>query len=54
MLLQSISILIIGLSLGFVAMYVGLLAAIIVHAAMDAVGLYAIRRMMSAGTPVTA
>lgn len=51
-LLQSFSVFAIGFSLGFVALYVGLLAAIIVHAAMDAVGLYAIRRMTSAAAPV--
>lgn len=51
-LLQAISILAVGLALGLVAMYVGLLAAIIVHSAMDAVGLYAIRRMTSAPATV--
>ena len=51
-LLQSISILAVGLALGLVAMYVGLLAAMIVHTAMDVVGLYAIRRMTSAPATV--
>lgn len=51
-LLQCISVFAIGVSLGLVAMYVGLLAAITVHAAMDAVGLYAIRRITSAPATV--
>ncbi|MEO6075779.1 MAG: CPBP family intramembrane glutamic endopeptidase [Dokdonella sp.] len=52
-LLQSFSVLAIGVSLGLIAMYVGLFAAVIVHAAMDAVGLYAIRLMTSASVTAT-
>lgn len=51
-LLQFVSVLAIGICLGLVATYVGLLAAIIVHAAMDALGLYVVRRMTSAAAPV--
>lgn len=47
-LLQSISIFAISVELGYVAIYAGLLTAIMVHAGMDAVGLFVIRRMARA------
>ncbi|MEO6798876.1 MAG: CPBP family intramembrane glutamic endopeptidase [Rhodanobacter sp.] len=52
-LLQSVSIFAISVALGYLALYAGLLTAILVHAAMDAVGLFFIRRMArSATTPM--
>ena len=53
-LLQSISIFAISVSLGYVAIYAGLLTAIMVHAGMDAVGLFVIRRMARAPATTTA
>lgn len=49
-LLQSVSIFTISVVLGYVAIYVGLVTAMIVHAAMDAVALYVVRRMVHAPT----
>ena len=46
-LLQSISIFAVSAALGTIAIYAGLVTAMIVHAAMDIVGLYAVRRMTS-------
>jgi hypothetical protein len=51
-LFQSASIFGISVVLGFVAAYAGLVAAMIIHAAMDTFGLYAVRRMARA--PATA
>ena len=50
-LLQSLSIFVISVALGYIAIYAGLLSAIMMHAGMDAVGLFVIRRM--ARTPAT-
>ena len=47
-LLQALSIFAISAAFGFVAIYAGFITAMIVHAAMDVVGLYAIRRMAHA------
>ena len=47
-LLQSISIFSISVVLGYIAAYAGLVTAMIVHAAMDIVGLYAVRRLTRA------
>lgn len=44
-LFQSISIFSISVVLGYVAAYAGLVTAMIVHVAMDIVGLYAVRRL---------
>ncbi|MEO5558975.1 MAG: CPBP family intramembrane glutamic endopeptidase [Dokdonella sp.] len=44
-LFQSTSIFAISVVLGYVAAYAGLVTAMIVHAAMDTVGLYAVRRL---------
>lgn len=44
-LLQSFSIFVISLVFGYVAIYLGLITAMIVHAAMDAVALFVVRRM---------
>ncbi|GAB3368391.1 hypothetical protein GCM10027431_13870 [Lysobacter rhizosphaerae] len=51
-LIQAISIFAISVCFGYVAQYVGLVAAMIIHAAMDVAGLYAIRRV--AHVPATA
>ena len=53
-LLQASSIFVVSVALGSIAIYAGLVTAMIVHAAMDVVGLYALRRMTSATIPVTA
>ncbi len=50
-LLQSISIFAISVALGYIAIHAGLVTAMIVHAAMDIVGLYAVRRITSTATP---
>jgi uncharacterized protein len=53
-LFQSLAIFAISLAFGFIAQYVGLIAAMIVHAAIDIVGLCAIRRVtISQPEPVT-
>jgi membrane protease YdiL (CAAX protease family) len=44
-LFQSVSIFAISVVLGYIAAYAGLITAMIVHAAMDTVGLYAVRRL---------
>ena len=53
-LIQSLSIFVIGVALGYIAIYAGLLTAIMVHAGMDAVGLFVIRRMARARAATTA
>ena len=53
-LLQSVSIFAIGVAFGYVAIYIGLLTAMIVHAGIDVVGLYAIRRMTRVPTAAAA
>lgn len=50
-LLQSLSIFVISVALGYIAIYAGLLTAILVHAGMDVVGLFVVRRMSR--TPAT-
>jgi uncharacterized protein len=52
-LLQAVSIFAVSVVLGCIAHYAGLVTAMIIHAAVDIAGLYAIRRM-AAQTPVTA
>jgi membrane protease YdiL (CAAX protease family) len=47
---QAASVFATSMVLGLIFEYVGLLAAMLVHAVLDVVGLYAIRRAMSAGT----
>ncbi|MEO7051522.1 MAG: CPBP family intramembrane glutamic endopeptidase [Rhodanobacter sp.] len=44
-LLQSISLFAVSVALGYSALYAGLLTAMIIHVAMDIVGLFAVRRM---------
>jgi hypothetical protein len=50
MLVQAGGVFATSMVLGLIFEYVGLLAAMLVHAALDIVGLYTIRRAMSAGT----
>ena len=52
--LQSFSIFAISVVFGFVAIYAGLITAMIVHATMDAVALYVVRRMAHAPSAVAA
>ena len=51
-LIQGLGLFAVGLTLGYIAKYVGLVAVMIIHTTMDIVGLYAIRR--SAHAPATA
>ncbi|MEO7013443.1 MAG: CPBP family intramembrane glutamic endopeptidase [Dokdonella sp.] len=53
-LLQSVSIFAMGVTFGYIAIYIGLLAAMLAHAGMHAVGLYANRRMTRVPTPTAA
>lgn len=52
-LLQAISVFVISVALGYIAIYAGLVTAMIIHAAMDIVGLYTVRRMTSTPTLTT-
>ncbi len=52
-LLQSISIFAVSVALGCIYIYAGLVTAMIVHAGMDIVGLYAVRRMTRTPTTTT-
>lgn len=52
-LVQSASIFAISVVLGFTAVYAGLITAILVHAELDIVGLYAIRRMTRAAATMS-
>lgn len=54
MLLQALTIFVTGVVLGFIARYAGLWTAMIVHAAVDVVSLYTLRRMAYVPTPATA
>ena len=51
-LLQSISLFAVSIALGYIAIHAGLLTAMIIHAAIDIVGLFAVRRMTSTPRPV--
>ncbi len=53
-LLQSLSIFALSVALGYVAIYAGLVTAMMVHAAMDAVGLFLIRRITHTAAGVAA
>ena len=46
-LLQAASVFAISVCFGYVAQYAGLFSAMLIHAAMDIAGLYAVRRMAS-------
>ncbi|MGW8394189.1 CPBP family intramembrane glutamic endopeptidase [Pseudoduganella sp. HUAS MS19] len=52
-LIQAGSVFVVSVFFGYITQYVGLLAAMVIHAAIDIVGLYAIRRMASQ-TPAVA
>jgi membrane protease YdiL (CAAX protease family) len=45
-LVQASGLLVVSVTLGFIAKYAGLITAMIVHAAIDIVGLYTIRRVV--------
>ena len=44
-LIQALGIFVVSVGFGFISQYIGLFAAMIVHTAMDVVGLYTIRRL---------
>ncbi|WEN15450.1 CPBP family intramembrane metalloprotease [Rhodanobacter sp. AS-Z3] len=54
MLVQALCIFATSVFFGFLARYAGLVAAMIVHAAIDVVGLYTIRRVTHAQVPAAA
>ncbi|MBL0162520.1 MAG: CPBP family intramembrane metalloprotease [Xanthomonadales bacterium] len=53
MFLQAAMLFAVSVALGFIAMYVGLVAAMLVHAGLDVVGLYSVRRIAGAAAVAT-